>query len=331
MKTDIPLKLLTALRGADLLPLLGLPAASLVRVETRELPAGATRLNTLLRVRSPQGQDYLHLVEWQGYYDSAVLWRPAGYVAWFGQQEPGTTVVGTVVYLAPEYDVGDTLMQVIDGQVVQAWPVGRIQLWTQDAQAALAANSLGLAVLSPLMRNADASLVEAAARMVVAQAPPTQQGDLLSILGTFAEPLLQPQRFMNLVGRDKLMSSGLFDLLIQEREAELREELREMYETKLREQEEQLRRQQEEHLRRQQEEHLRRQQEEQFRQEVQQTLEDTLLIRFPAAPLALVRDIRRIQRPSELHRLIVAVQQVPDLAAAEELLHAAARQAGNSG
>jgi hypothetical protein len=127
------------------------------------------------------------------------------------------------------------------------------------------------------------------------------------------------------------MSSGLFDLLIQEREAELREELREMYETKLREQEEQLRRQQEEHLRRQQEEHLRRQQEEQFRQEVQQTLEDTLLIRFPAAPLALVRDIRRIQRPSELHRLIVAVQQVPDLAAAEELLHAAARQAGNSG
>jgi hypothetical protein len=64
---------------------------------------------------------------------------------------------------------------------------------------------------------------------------------------------------------------------------------------------------------------------------VQQTLEDTLMIRFPAAPLALIRDIRRIQRPSELHRLIVAVQQVPDLAAAEELLHAAARQAGNGG
>jgi len=58
VKTDIPLKLLTALRGADLLPLLGLPAASLVRVETRELPAGATRLDTLLRARSPQGQEY---------------------------------------------------------------------------------------------------------------------------------------------------------------------------------------------------------------------------------------------------------------------------------
>jgi len=315
VKTDIPLKLLTALRGADLLPLLGLPAASLVRVETRELPAGATQLDTLLRARSPQGQEYLHLVEWQGYYDPVVLWRLAGYVAWFGQQEPGTTVVGTVVYLAPEYDVGDTLTQTIDGQVVQAWPIRRIQLWTQDAQAALAANSLGLAVLSPLMRNADASLVEDAARMVVAQAPLTQQGDLLSILGAFAEPLLQPQRFMNLVGREKLMSSGLFDLLMQEREAELRE----MYETKLREQEEQFR---------QQEEQL-RQQEEQFRQELQQMLEDTLLVRFPAAPLVLMRDIRRIPSLAELRRLIVAVQQVPDQAAAEQLLHAAAQPSEN--
>ena len=33
--------------------------------------------------------------------------------------------------------------------------------------------------------------------------------------------------------------------------------------------------------------------------------------------LALVRDIRRIEAPAELRRLIVAVQQVPDLAAAE--------------
>lgn len=167
------------------------------------------------------------------------------------------------------------------------------------------------------MRNADASLVEAAARLVVQQAPLTQQSDLLSILGTFAEPLLQPQRFMHLVGREKLMSSGLFDLLMQEREAELRE----MYEAKLREQEEQLRRQQEE-------EQLRRQQE-QFRQELQQMLEDTLLVRFPTAPLVLMRDIRRVPSLAELRHLIVAVQQVPDQAAAEQLLHAAAQPSEN--
>jgi hypothetical protein len=104
------------------------------------------------------------------------------------------------------------------------------------------------------------------------------------------------------------MGSGLFDLLMQEREAELRE----TYETKLREQQAQF-----------------RQQEEQFRQELQQMLEDTLLVRFPAAPLVLMRDIRRVHSLPELRRLIVAVQQVPDLAVAEQLLHAAAQPSEN--
>ncbi|NJN66466.1 MAG: hypothetical protein HC884_06995 [Chloroflexaceae bacterium] len=40
MHTDIPLKRLTALRGADLLALFGLPNATLVRVESPELPFG---------------------------------------------------------------------------------------------------------------------------------------------------------------------------------------------------------------------------------------------------------------------------------------------------
>jgi hypothetical protein len=297
VKTDIPLKRLTALCGADLLPLLGLPAATLLRVESRELPASATRLDTVLRIRSPQGQEYLHLVEWQGYPDRTVLWRLAGYRVWFGQQEPDTPVVGTVVYLRPEDDMGDSIVQTIDGQVVQPWSVGRIALWEQDAQAALASARLGLIVLSPLMHNADTALVETAARLVLEQAPPPQQGDLLSILGVFAEPFLETQRFVDLVGRERLMSSDLFDYLMKDREAELQAQLQAQL----------------------------RQQEEHFRLEFQQALEDTLLVRFPAAPLALVRDIRRIEAPPELRRLIVAVQQVPDLAAAEQLLREAAR------
>jgi len=72
VKTDIPLTRLMALRGADLLPLLGLPAATLLRVERRALPAGDTRLDPVVRVRSPQEQDYLHIVAWQGYPDCTV-------------------------------------------------------------------------------------------------------------------------------------------------------------------------------------------------------------------------------------------------------------------
>jgi hypothetical protein len=78
MQTNIPLKRLTMLRAADLLPLFGLPYAELLAVETLELPANAARLDNVLRVRSPAGQEYLHVIEWQGYRDPALLWRMAG-------------------------------------------------------------------------------------------------------------------------------------------------------------------------------------------------------------------------------------------------------------
>jgi hypothetical protein len=297
VQTDIPLKRLTTLRGADLLPLLGLPAATLIQVETRELPASATRLDNVLRIRSPQGQEYLHLVEWQGYRDPAVLWRLASYQAWFGQQEPDITVVGTIVYLSPEYDFGDKLTQVIDGQIIQTWQFARIRLWEQDAQVALESNSLGLVVLSPLMRNADEQLVRQAIDIVVRQAPMTQQSDLLSILGTFAMPFFQPDYFVALVGREKLMSSDLFDYLMRDLIAEHRAE-RSVLEARLQAQEAQ--------------------------QALEQVLEETLIQRFPEAPLALIRDIHRVQQPARLQQLIIAVPQVADLDEFRQLLQQAA-------
>ncbi len=88
MKTDIPLKLLTTLRAADLIPLLGVPAASVIEVVVCELPMSKQFLDTLVRVRSPQGQEYLHRIEWQGYFDAAALWRLIGYMGLVGQDAP---------------------------------------------------------------------------------------------------------------------------------------------------------------------------------------------------------------------------------------------------
>jgi hypothetical protein len=102
-----------------------------------------------------------------------------------------------------------------------------------------------------------------------------------------------------MIGREKLMDSKLLDYLMKEREAEFQEreaELKIQF----------------------------RQQEEQLRHDLQQLLEDTLLIHFPSTPLAVVRDMRRVENPAELRRLIVEVQRVPDLAAAERLLREAA-------
>jgi hypothetical protein len=160
MRTDNPLKYLTIVRGSDLLPLFGLPYHTLIRVQTEELPARDTRLDNVLLVRSPQGQEYLHVVEWQGYPDQATLWKVAGYLSWLGQRYPTMTIVGTVVYLTPACDVGDTLTQTIDGQVVQQWSLHSVRLWQLDARAAVQSGNVGLAVLSPLMQNANTEVVE---------------------------------------------------------------------------------------------------------------------------------------------------------------------------
>ena len=291
MRTDIPLKRLTALCGADLLPLFGVHYATLRRVDTLELPATADRLDTVLTVQSPGGQEYLLVIEWQGYRDPTVLWRLASYCAWIGQRTPTIPVIGTVVYLAPAYDVGDSLEQRIDGVVQQAWPLRSVRLWEQDATAALATGTLGLAVLSPLMHNADTTTVERAVELVLQQAPLDQQPDLLVILGVFGEPFMEGARFVRLVGKERLMTSDLVSYLMEEQVSE---------------------------------------REARYVEDLQGTLEATIAARFPAAPLSFALIIRRIMQPDALHRLIVAVVRAPDLITVEQELNQAVAAASAS-
>lgn len=281
MRTDIPLKRLAELRGADLLPLLGITAKAVRRVDTLELPASAERLDTVLTLESPGGQEYLLVVEWQAYRDPAVLWRLASYCARIGQRMPTIAVLGSVVYLNPTADGGDRLVQVVDGATVQDWPLRAVRLWHHDAAAAVASGALGLMVLSPLMANANEALVEQAARVVAQQAPPEQQADLLVILGVFGEPFVSAERFVRLVGKEQLMASDLVSYLMEEQVAE---------------------------------------REARYVEDLQRTLEATIAARFPAAPLRLAQTIHQITSPDVLHRLIVAVVSAASLAGVEQEL-----------
>jgi hypothetical protein len=313
MQTDIPLKRLTALRVADLLPLLGgRPTAGGrdTRTAGQRYPAGQRPAPA-----QPQGQEYLHVIEWQGYHDLAVLWRLTGYQAWLGQRDPTRVVIGTLIYLKPEDDVGDTLQQIIDGQVVSAWRLPVVRLWELEAAEAVQPGAPGLAVLSPLMHGASVALVEQAADLVLRQAPLPQQPDLLSILGVFAEPLIAPERFARLVGKERLMASDLLTYLMDEKLAEVEKQhaaelaakdaalmaaelaakdaalVAELAAKDVA-----------------------------LRQAPQDAAEDAVVLRFPNIPAILVCTIRRLTDPEQLKALHTRALQAPDQATVERLL-----------
>jgi hypothetical protein len=287
MQTDIPLKRLTALRAADLLPLIGAPDATLVAVETLELPASARRLDSALHLRSPRGQEYLHVIEWQGYHDPAVLWRLAGYITWLGQREPSVPVVGTLIYLVPAADIGEEVSPGLGDAPTLGWRLPIVRLWELEAEAALAQGRLGMAVLSPLMRGASEKLVRRAIDAVLAQSPLPQQTELLSALGVFAEPLIAPETFEQIVGKEKLMASDLVSYLMREKLAEVEQE------------------------------HAA-----ELAQALQGAAEDVIVVRFPNTPAALLDNLRVVTDLTQLKTLHTAALTAPDQAAVEGLLAA---------
>jgi hypothetical protein len=206
------------------------------------------------------------------------------------ERNPALPVLGCIVYLLAAADIGERLEQIVDCQVVQAWPLRAVRLWEHDAQAAVRGGAVGLTVLSPLMANASAELVAQAAQQVLAQAPPEQQADLLVILGVFGEPLLPAAGSVRLVGKERLIMSDLVHYVLHEQVAE---------------------------------------REARYVDELQRTLEATIAARFPDAPLRFAPLIHDITRTETLHQLIVAVVQAADVMAVEQALGRAADTASS--
>ncbi len=154
--------------AADLLSLLGVPQAEVLEVLSLEMPATSRRLDNLLLLRNQAGREWLHLVEWQGYPDPRFLWRVLFYLGWLALFRTERPIAVTLVYLKPGDDVGDTLYQEIDGFRYLGVTFHCVRLWEEDAVAAVRGGQVGLAVLSPLMRDATVALVEEAGQLVLA-------------------------------------------------------------------------------------------------------------------------------------------------------------------
>jgi hypothetical protein len=315
VQTDIPLKRLTRIAPSDVLFLLGMPDADVLGVQTLELPSSKTSLDTVIRLRQPDGRDYLHLIEWQGWHDATFLWRVLGYLSWLGQHHAERPILVTLVYLKPEDDVGDTLIQHLAG--IAGWQVHIpcLRLWQQDAGAAVASGRPGLMALAPLMRGATAALVEQVAQRLLSEVAAPMQAELLAALGIFAEPLVDAERFIRLVTKERLMSSDLISVLtadlVEEKDALLLEKSVLLHERGTLLQEKDMLLQERVLLAQQVQERLR------------QAIEDILVTRFPMAPLRITTQLRNVINPDQLQSLIHVAALAPDVATIEQAITAA--------
>lgn len=292
MKTDLPLKRVTHLCAPDLLSLIGEQHATVLGVESLELPASRTSLDTVLRLQHGDETPYLHLIEWQGWYDPLILWRILGYASWLGQHRVERPILVTVIYLKPEDDCGELVQPDVAGR--QGWVVHipAIRLWEQDAAKAVASGIPGLMTLVPLMHGATDAMITTAATSLIQQTQPPLQGELLTALGMFAEPLVSTDRFIRLVTKERLMSSDLLSVLMEDKV--------QAYEAR----------------------------EAMLHQQLQQMVEETVMIRFPQAPAGLILLLRSITDIARLRSVHRSVLQATDVAMVIPVIELAAQEPG---
>jgi hypothetical protein len=288
MQTDLPLKRLTQLCPGDLLPLLGTPEAEVVDVESLELPTSKTSLDTLLHLRQPDGTEYLHLIEWQGYRDPTFLWRTLGYLSWLGQNRTERPILATVIYLHPGDDVGDTLQQGVPGRAGWIASIHSVRLWTLNAATAVASDAPGLAALSPLMAGMTPELVEDAIEIVLRRSERPAQDELLTLLGIFAEDILPAADLNRLISRERVMSSTFIRQIFQEE-----------FDTA----------------------------DAAWRQRMQELAQEVVSVRFPEMPVRLFMKVQEVTDPDALRSLHMALLRAADQAEAERILAQIGEQA----
>jgi hypothetical protein len=130
---------------------------------------------------------------------------------------------------------------------------------------------------------------------ILRTASPPQQSNLLSILTTFSEPWVSTEHILQLVGKERLMESKIWNTLLAEAMGEAKAEIKAEAKAEAMDEATKL--------------HI---------NDMQQTLENALITRFPQAPVRLMRDIRQLSQSSQFNDLIIALVAVQDV---EEFEH----------
>jgi hypothetical protein len=130
-------------------------------------------------------------------------------------------VLTTVLYLLPgaDKDVPDAFRLYVGDWLAYEWRFDVVRLWEIDAQSALESGEPGPLALVPLLRGGDEpSRVLEAVRQLDAM-PRPQSVDAMSVLLDFASQRYDRATFWNVLGKDRVMQSWLYQLGADEGEA----------------------------------------------------------------------------------------------------------------
>jgi predicted transposase YdaD len=212
--TDRPIKVLFERQGQSLLPFVGEPdlGVRVAAVESVELPVGSRRVDSVLRLEREGLVWYRHL-EFQARPDTDLPRRCFEYNSRLILHYDAP-VFTTVLYLVPGSDAGaqDGFRLFLGDRLAYEWRFDVVRLWEIDARVALESGEAGPLALVPLLRGGDdPEKLLAAVRMLDAL-PPPESADAMASLLDLASERYDRATFWNVLGKDRVMQSWLWQL-----------------------------------------------------------------------------------------------------------------------
>ncbi len=226
MDADRPIKVLFERQGQSLLPFIGETEADVrvTAVESVELPVPSRRADSVLRLERGGVVWYRHL-EFQSGPDPDMPRRCFEYNSRLILHYDAA-VLTTVLYLFPgaDRDAQDAFRLYIGDRLAYEWRFDVVRLWEIDAERALESGQAGPLALVPLLRGGDEpDKLLAAVRMLDAL-PRPQAADAMSTLLDLASQRYDRATFLNVLGKDRVMQSWLWQMGRDEGEARGRAE-----------------------------------------------------------------------------------------------------------
>jgi predicted transposase YdaD len=220
VRTDRPLKALFERQGQSLLPFIGEHGAGVrvAAVESVELPVPKRTIDSVLRLERDGLAWYRH-VEFQAQRDADLPRRCFEYNSRLILHYD-TAVFTTAVYLLPEAerDMPDAFRLYVGDELAYEWRFDVVRLWEIDASEALQNGEAGPLALVPLLRGGGLDRVLEAVRMLDAL-PKPQSADAFSVLLDFAAQRYDRATLLNVLGKDRLMQSWVWQMGVDEGEA----------------------------------------------------------------------------------------------------------------